>query len=99
MALVMFHVFATGRTDAETFALAQGDEKLAGRTRYEIIDPSTLYPSDKHAFLRAEDIFGVQPQADKVYIAGENTNTVWALRVLTTEPGMKRMMFCGLRRI
>lgn len=95
----MFHVFADGRTDAEVFAAAQQSELLAGRSRYEIIDPSTLYPSDKHAFTRAEYIFGVQPQNDKVYIAGENTNTVWALRVRTTAQGMKRMLFFGLRRV
>jgi hypothetical protein len=99
MALTMFTVFANGASDDRVFEAAQQSPLLAGRTRYELIDPSTLYPSDALAYSRAEYIFGVQPQDDKVYIAGEKTNTVWALRVLTTERGMKRMMFFGLRRI
>ncbi len=99
MALVMFHAFGNGRTDAQAFAAAQQCEHLAGRTIYELIDPTTLYPSDQHAFTRAEYLFGVVPQADKVCIAGENTNTVWAIRVHIPQPGMKRMLFCGLRRV
>lgn len=71
---------------------------MVGRTRYEILDPTTTYPSDKHAHSRAEYIYGVQPQESQVDIAGADTNTVRALRVHTTSKGMKRIMFFGLRR-
>jgi hypothetical protein len=63
-----------------------------------MIDDRTFYPSDTLAVSRAEWIFGVQPQDDKVYIAGEWTNTAWAIRVHTTSKGMKRLMFFGLHR-
>jgi len=58
-----------------------------------------LFPSDTIAYQRAEATFGVQPQADKVYIAGANTNTVWAIRVVTQNVGKKRIMFFGLRNV
>ena len=98
MALQMFTVFAESSTDGRAFAEAQKNPVMSGKTRYEVLD-SVLFPSDGHAFRRAEATFGVQPQADKVYIAGANTNTVWAIRVLTINQGMKRLMFFGLRHI
>jgi hypothetical protein len=70
---------------------------MAGRTMYRILD-SVLFPSDQIAYQRAESIFGPQPQADKVYLAGAHTNTVWAIRVRTINQGMKRLMFFGLRQ-
>jgi hypothetical protein len=97
MALRIFAVFAEAGSDDRAFTEAQKHPSMRGRVRYEVLD-SVLFPSDKHAYLRAEDIFGVQPQADKVYIAGEHTNTVWAIRVLPREVGKKRIMFFGLER-
>lgn len=98
MALSMFHVFAEGHSDSAAFAKAQQSPLLAGRVRYEMIDTHTIFPSDILAHSRAEYIFGVQPQADKVYIAGEHTNTAWAIRVHTISQGMRRLMFFGLHR-
>ena len=98
MALQMFAVFAEDQTDGRAFAAAQQNPVMAGKTRYELLD-SVLFPSDTIAYQRAESTFGVQPQADKVYIAGANTNTVWAIRVLTTNVGMNRIMFFVLRHI
>jgi len=94
----MFAVFAEAGSDDRAFAIAQQNPQLAGRTRYEILDNSTIFPSDSLAHSRAAYIFGFQPQADQVHIAGEHTNTVWAVRVRTTNKGMKRLMFFGLRR-
>jgi hypothetical protein len=94
----MFAVFAESSTDGRAFAEAQKNPVMAGKTRYELLD-SVLFPSDRIAYQRAESTFGVQPQADKVYIAGANTNTVWAIRVLTQNVGKKRLMFFGLRHI
>ena len=96
MALKMFAVFAEASTDGRAFALAQQNPTMAGRTKYEVLD-SVLFPSDGHAYRRAESTFGVQPQADKVYVCGAHTNTAWAIRVLTINQGMKRIMFFGLR--
>ena len=98
MALRMFVVFAEDRTDGLAFAQAQKNPVMQARVRYEVLD-SVLFPSDTIAFQRAESIFGPQPQADKVYIAGAHTNTVWAIRVLTVNQGMKRLMFFGLRKV
>jgi hypothetical protein len=98
MSLHMFAVFAEAGSVNKAFAAAQQDPLLAGRTLYEIIDPTTIFPSDALAISRAEWIFGVQPQADKVYIAGEHTNTVWAIRVHTMNPGQQRLLFFGLTR-
>ena len=97
--LKIFAVFAEGHSDGAAFAVAQQSPGLVGRARYELIDNSTVYPSDLIAFQRAEWTFGVQPQEDKVYIAGPDTNTAWAIRVHTQSQGMKRLMFYGLRRI
>jgi len=94
----MFAVFAEGGSDDRAFWEAQKAPVMAGRSRYEILDNSTIYPNGQLAFKRAESIFGVQPQADKVYIAGEHTNTVWAVRVLPSAVGQKRLMFFGLHR-
>lgn len=98
MALQMFVVFVEASTDARAFAIAQQNPVMAGREKYEVLD-SVLFPSDSIAYQRAESIFGPQPQADKVYIAGAYTNTVWAIRVLTQSQGMKRLMFFGIRRV
>lgn len=98
MALHIFTVFSEGGSDDRAFWAAQQNPLLAGRERYEILDPTTIHPSDQAAFQRAEWMYGVQPQADKVDIAGPHTNTVRAIRVHTTNKGMKRLMFFGLRR-
>ena len=95
-ALRMFTVISEGKSDSDAFAQAQKSPLLAGRVSYQLMDPTTVFPSDKHALSRAEDVFGVQPQADKVYIAGAHTNTVWALRIYSTVPGVKRLLFFGL---
>lgn len=97
MPIRLFTVFVEGKTDDQAFALAQQNPVMAGREKYQILD-SVLFPSDGHAFRRAETTFGVQPQADKVYIAGAHTNTAWGIRVLTQNQGMKRIMFFGLLR-
>jgi len=94
----MFTVLAEANSDDRAFAIAQQNPLLSGRTRYEIIDPTTTFPSISLARSRAEDMFGVQPQADKVYIAGEKTNTVWAIRVLA-EHGVRCLLFFGLMRV
>jgi len=97
--LRIFAVFTEGHSDAAAFALAQQHPDMVGRARYELIDGSTRYPSDTIAFQRAEWTFGVQPQEDKVYIAGADTNTAWAIRVHTQTQGKTRIMFYGLRRV
>jgi len=97
--LKLFAVFAEGHSDGAAFASAQQHPDLVGRVRYELIDGATFYPNDIIAFQRAEWTFGVQPQEDKVYIAGADTNTAWAIRVRTVSRGMKRLMFYGLRRV
>lgn len=95
MSLRMFAAFAEAPTDGLAFAEAQKNPAMVGREKYQVLD-SVLFPSDGHAFRRAEAIFGVQPQADKVHIAGAHTNTVWAIRIITQNQGMKRLMFFGL---
>ncbi len=95
----MFTVFAEAGSDDRAFWAAQKNPVMSGRTQYRFLDPGVLHPSDKHAFLLAESVFGVQPQADKVYLAGAHTNTVWAVRVLTQNPGQKRIMFFGLEDV
>ena len=99
MAIRMFVVFAEAKSDDRAFAEAQKNPVMSGRSRYEFLDGGVLHPSDKHAFQLAESVFGVQPQADKVYLAGAHTNTVWAVRVLTQNVGFKRIMFFGLRDV
>jgi hypothetical protein len=99
MALQIFTVFAEARSDDRAFWEAQKNPLMSGREKYQILDASVTFPSDDLAFKRAEALFGVQPQADKVYIAGAHTNTVWAIRTLTQNRGMRRLMFFGLRRI
>jgi len=98
MPIRMFAVFAEASTDGRAFAIAQQDPVMAGREKYQVLD-SVLFPSDSHAFRRAEATFGVQPQEDKVYIAGAHTNTAWAIRVRTINQGMKRLMFFGVRKV
>lgn len=98
MALHIFTVFAEAPSDDRAFWAAQQNPLLAGRTRYEILDSSTMHPSDQAAFQRAEWMYGVQPQENQVDIAGPNTNTVRAIRVHTMNKGMKRLMFFGVRR-
>lgn len=98
MSLYMFAVIAEGSSDNRAFAEAQQNPAMVGRTRYEILDGGVLFPSDKIAFQAAESTFGVQPQESKVYIAGADTNTVWAHRLIPTKPGLKRLMFFGLQR-
>jgi len=98
MALQMFTVFVEASTDDRAFAIAQQNPVMSGREKYQVLD-SVLFPSDRIAYQRAESVFGPQPQADKVYIAGAYTNTVWAIRVVTQNQGMKRLMFFGIRRV
>jgi len=98
MALHIFTVFAEAGSDDRAFWAAQQNPLLVGRARYELLDPTTIHPSDRAAFQRAEWLYGVQPQEDKVDLAGPDTNTVRAIRVHTTNKGMKRLMFFGVRR-
>ena len=93
----MFVVFAEAGSDDLAFAIAQQQAAMSGRVRYEILDNSTIYPSESLAVKRAEYTFGVQPQSDKVYIAGKHTNTVWAIRVIPQKEGQRHLMFFGLR--
>jgi len=97
MSLYTFYVISEGPSDSAAFALAQQNPAMLGRTSYQLLD-SVLFPSDQHAVRRAEDVFGVQPQESQVSIAGADTNTVWAVRIYTTQPGTKRLLFFGLRR-
>ncbi len=99
MAVQIFAVFAEGNSPDHAFSLAQQNPSLVGRTRYEILDNSTIHPSDTAAFQRAEWMYGVQPQADKVDIAGPYTNTARAIRVHTVTRGKKRLMFFGVRYV
>ena len=99
MALEIWHVFAEDGSPERAFAQARQHPLMKGRVRYELMDPTTLYPSDQHAFLRSEDVFGVRPQPNKVSIAGANTNTCWAIRVLPQKKGQQRFMYFGLRRV
>jgi len=98
MALRMFTVISEGASDDRAFWAAQQNPLLMGRERYELLDPTTLFPSDMHARARAEDMFGVQPQESQVSIAGEKTNTVWAVRIIS-DRGVKRLLFFGLMRV
>jgi len=96
MALKLFTIFAEELSDARAFASTLQNPLMLGRTRYQLLD-TILFPSDQLALKRAEATFGVQPQADRVSIAGANTNTVWAIRIVTQNQGMKRLMFFGVR--
>jgi hypothetical protein len=95
MALKLFTVFAEALSESRAFAAALQNPLMAGRSRYQLLD-TILFPSDQLALKRAEATFGVQPQADKVSIAGAYTNTVWAIRIVTQNQGMKRLMFFGV---
>lgn len=95
MSLRLFTVIAEGPTDASAFADAQRNPLLAGRIHFSLIDPTTFFPSDKHAFVRAEDYFGVQPQ-EGPSLAGAGMNTVFALRIHA--PVGRRLLFFGLNR-
>lgn len=97
MSLRMFSVIAEAPTAALAFASAQRSELLAGRLSYSMIDPTTVFPSDKHALTRAEDYFGVQPQ-EGPSPAGAGMNMVFALRI-HAPVGVHRLLFFGLRRI
>lgn len=99
MALHLFVVFAESGSPDRAFSEARQNPLLKGRERYEVLDPTTTYPSDADAYRRAEWIYGVQPQESQVDIAGPDTNTVRAIRVYTTQPGSQRFMFFGVRRV
>ena len=98
MALTIFSVIGEGATDALAFAQAQQNPTMAGRLSFQLLDPATLFPSDSHAFARAEDLFGIFPDATKVSIAGEGMNMVWGIRIYTGTTKRHRILFCGLRR-
>lgn len=97
MALRLFSIIVEDRTDALAFDQARQSELLAGRIRYEILDPMTFFPSDQHALRWAEDFFGVQPQ-EGPSPAGAGMNTVFALRI-HAPVGFRRLLFFGLRRL
>ena len=98
MAVFIFSVIAEAKSDDLAFALAKAarPDLLAGRDRYQILDGRINFPSDRHAFDRAEDVYGVQPQAFVPTIAGPGMNTVWAQRILPLTCGNRRLMFFGL---
>lgn len=98
MALSIFAVIGEGLSDALAFQQAQENPLLAGRINYELLDPFTLFPSDSHAFQRAELLFGIFPDATKVSIAGEGMNMVWAIRIYTGTTKRSRLLFTGLYR-
>jgi len=98
MALSIFAVIGEGSSDILAFRQAQQNPLLAGRINYQLLDPSTTFPSDSHAYTRAEDLFGIFPDATKVSIAGERMNMVWAIRIYTGTTKRSRLMFCGLHR-
>lgn len=99
MGVASFAVIGEGRSDDAAFLAARlseaGKVKMAGRIIYQILDPSTIYPTDAIASRRVTDMFGVCPQIGVVSPAGVGTNTVYAVRVLT-DPGLKRLLFFGL---
>lgn len=97
MSLKLFVVVSEGSTDALAFTKAQECEALAGRIHFSLVDPTTFFPSDLHAYRRAQDWFGVQPQ-EGPSPAGAGMNTVFALRI-HAPVGTRRLMFFGLRRI
>jgi hypothetical protein len=98
MGAYMFSVIAEAGSDDYAFALAKAaqPELLLGRDRYVILDGRILYPSDRHSYERAEDVFGVQPQAGVPSIAGPGMNTCWAQRILPLQNGRRRLHFFGL---
>lgn len=98
MALSIFAVIGEGPSDILAFRQAQQNPLLSGRINYQLLDPSTLFPSDAHARSRAEDLFGIFPDATKVSIAGEGMNMVWAIRIYTGTTKRSRLLFCGLHR-
>lgn len=98
MSLKLFTVITEAHSNDAAFAAAQQSPVMGGRIFYSLIDGTTVFPSDKHALLRAEDYVGVQPQDDRVYLAGDRSNTVWALRI-HAPTGIKRLLFFGLQRV
>lgn len=98
MALHIFTIIVEAGSDDRAFAIAQQNPLMVGRARYEILDSTTIHPSDSAARQRAEWMYGVQPQESQVDIAGADTNTVRAIRIHTPTRGVKRLMFFGLRR-
>jgi len=98
MALSIFAVIGEGPSDILAFRQAQQNPLLSGRINYQLLDPSTVFPSDSHARTRAEDYFGLFPDYTKVDIAGEGMNMVWGIRIYTGTTKRSRLLFCGLHR-
>jgi hypothetical protein len=98
MALKVFAVIGEGLSDILAFQQAQQNPLLSGRINYQLLDPSTVFPSDAHARTRADDYFGIFPDATRVDIAGYRMNMVWAIRIYTGTTKRSRLMFTGLYR-
>jgi hypothetical protein len=98
MPAFMFSVIAEGMSDDLTFAMARAahPDLMLGRDRYVILDGRILYPSDRHSYERAEDVYGVQPQEGVPTIAGPGMNTCWAQRIRPLQEGRRRLHFFGL---
>lgn len=98
MALKIFKVIGEGASFIIAFKQAQQNPLLAGRINYKVLDPSTEFPSDTHAATRAEDYFGLFPDATRVDIAADGMNMVWAIRIYTGTTKRTRLLFFGLHR-
>lgn len=98
MSIFMFSVIAEALSDDYAFAVARAaqPELLLGRDRYVVLDSTCVQPSDRHAFNRAEDVFGVQPQFNTASIAGQGMNTCWAVRIRPLVEGRRRLIFFGV---
>lgn len=99
-ALWMAAVIAEGLSDDLAFEAARqsadGGPLLLGRDRYVHLDKNVLFPNDRLAYTRAEDVFGVQPQFGQSSIAGLGMNTCWAVRIRPLVEGRRRLLFFGL---
>jgi hypothetical protein len=103
MSIAMFAVIVEDLSDDYAFWAALKNplaaNLLVGRDRYQILDGKVLFPSDRHALIRTAGVFGgFQPQPGDVSIAGLNSNTVWAVRILPVQEGRRRLCFFGLGR-
>lgn len=82
---------------AMTYARAAQPALVAGRDRYQILDKGVLFPSDRHAMIAANGVFGgIQPQQNQASIAGLTSPVCWAYRIRPVQNGRRRLLFFGL---
>lgn len=97
----MFAIIAEDLSDDFAFnkavAHALAKPLVVGRDRYQILDKGVIFPSDRHALIAANGVFGgIQPQPNQVSVAGLTSNTCWAYRIKPVQEGRRRLVFFGL---